>query len=137
MKLTSQIATLMSILLIVGCSSTQVIERKVEVPVYIERQDTLILKDSTTLIDTFWYSDITDSLKGVIGGLKVWYNKKLAELKLKYRDTVTVTVHDTVTVEREKPIAVISGLLPLWAELILIAVGVVLLWLTSKKVIKL
>ncbi len=124
---------MMSILFI-GCSSVKIVERQVEVPVYIDRQDTLLLKDSVSVIDTFWYSDITDSLKGVIGGLKVWYNKKLAELKLKYPDTVTVIVIDTLRIEKEKPIAIISGLLPAWAEIILIAVGIILLWLTTKKV---
>lgn len=127
---------LVSILLIVGCSSTQVIEKIVEVPVYIERQDTLILKDSTTLIDTFWYSDIVDSLKGTIGSLKVWYNKRLAELKLRYPDTVRITISDTLFVEKEKPISVISGLLPIWAEVILIAIAVLLLWLSKGKLIK-
>ncbi len=121
-------------ILFAGCSSVKIVERQVEVPVYIDRQDTLLLKDSVSVIDTFWYSDITDSLKGVIGSLKVWYNKKLAELKLKYPDTVTVTVTDTLRIEREKPIAIISGLLPAWAEIILIAVGIILLWLTTKKV---
>lgn len=124
-------------ILIIGCSSTKVIEKVVEVPVYIDRQDTLILKDSVTSVDTFWYSEITDSLKNVIGNLKVWYKKKLAELNIKQKDTVYITLYDTVKVEREKPISIISGLLPIWAEILLIVVGIVLLYITNKKIIKL
>lgn len=130
------IIIMMSTLLFMGCSSIQVIERTVEIPVYIERQDTLLLKDSISVIDTFWYSDITDSLKGVIGSLKVWYNRKLAELKIKYPDTVKVTVVDTLTVEKEKPISVISGFLPIWAEAVLIVIAVLLLWISKGKLIK-
>lgn len=128
---------LMMSILLIGCSSIQIVEKEVKVPIYIDRIDTLLLKDSIAVTDTFWYSDITDSLKGVIGSLKVWYNKKIAELKLKQSDTVKIIIKDTLTVEKEKPITIISGLLPMWAEIILIAVGVLLLWFTTKKGIKL
>lgn len=119
-------------ILVIGCSSIKVVEKTVEVPIYIDRQDTLVLKDSVTSIDTFWYSDIVDSLQGVIGNLKVWYKKKLAELNIKQMDTVYVAVYDTLRIEKEKPITVISGLLPLWAEIVLIIIGIFLLWFTQK-----
>ncbi len=125
------------VLLLISCSSVQVVEKEVKVPVYIDRQDTLILKDSITVSDTIWYSNIVDSLKGVMGNLKVWYNKKIAELKLNYKDTVKIVQYDTIKTVIEKPITVISGLLPMWAEIILIVVGIALLTIVNKKIIKL
>lgn len=123
---------LISILLIVGCSSVQYVEKEVKVPVYITVTDTMLLKDTVIALDTLWYSDVVDSLNNTIGWLKVYYKKKLAQLNITKKDTVKFTQIDTIYVDKPKPIEVISGLLPAWAEIVLIAIGIGLLYLTTK-----
>ena len=121
-------------LIFFGCSHIEYITKEVQVPIYIpEKADTITLIDTVDGSDVYWFGNIADSLGRVNSELKVYYNKKIAELKQKSRiDTVTVTVTDTVYKDRTSVVEVISGLLPLWAEIVFIAIGLVLLALSNK-----
>jgi hypothetical protein len=91
-------------------------------------QDTVYLPSDS---NAYWEGNVEDSLKNVIGWLKVYYNRQIAELKLNPRvDTVKVTTE--IPVQKDKIIQIISGLLPMWAEIILIAVGILLLAFANK-----
>lgn len=125
------------LLLLFGCSSSPVIvERIVEVPVYSPAvRDTIILQDTVIAKDSLWFGEVTDSLGKVIGDLKVYYQKKIAELNLKAKtDTITVTVKDTVKVKEGQILETISGFLNWWEESIVILVAVLLLaWKAKRK----
>lgn len=130
----SRLFVLLGILFFFGCSHTEYITKEVQVPIYIpEKTDTITLIDTVDGSDVYWFGNIADSLGKVNSELKIYYKKKIAELKQKSRtDTVTVTVTDTIYKEKVSVVEVISGLLPLWAEIIFIAVGIVLLALSNK-----
>jgi len=123
------------VLLLIGCSSTPTIV-EVPYPVFVPAiHDTIELVQDTVYApsdsNAYWEGGVQDSLKNVIGWLKVFYNRKIAELKLNpHTDTVKVPVK--VPVEKDKIIQVISGLLPMWAEAILIVVGIILLVFANK-----
>lgn len=125
------------LLLLFGCSSSPVIvEKIVEVPVYSPAvRDTIILQDTVIAKDSLWFGEVTDSLGKVIGDLKVYYQKKIAELNLKAKtDTITVTVKDTVKVKEGQVLETISGFLNWWEESIVILVAVLLLaWKAKRK----
>lgn len=125
------------LLLLFGCSSSPVIvEKIVEVPVYSPAvRDTIILQDTVIAKDSLWFGEVTDSLGKVIGDLKVYYQKKIAELNLKAKtDTITVTVKDTVKVKGGQVLETISGFLNWWEESIVILVAVLLLaWKAKRK----
>lgn len=125
------------LLLLFGCSSSPVIvERIVEVPVYSPAvRDTIILQDTVIAKDSLWFGEVTDSLGKVIGDLKVYYQKKIAELNLKAKtDTITVTVKDTVKVKEGQILETISGFLNWWEESIVILVAVLLVaWKAKRK----
>lgn len=87
------------LLLLIGCSGTNTIIR--EVPIYLEKPaliDTITLVDTVVVGDSIWYGQVNDSLGKVIGDLKVYFKKKIAELKLNAtKDTVWYV--DTVKVD--------------------------------------
>lgn len=88
-------------LLLFGCSSAPtIIEREIEVPVLVPAvHDTIMLKDTVIVKDSLWYGEVQDSLGRVIGDLKVFFKRKIAELKLnEKKDTIRVPVIDTVNV---------------------------------------
>jgi hypothetical protein len=83
----------------VGCSSTPVmIEREVKVPYEVQIKDTITLKDTVINYEPVWTGEVVDSLNNVIGTLKVYYKRKLAELSISKKDTVTKI--DTFFVEQ-------------------------------------
>lgn len=127
---------LVVLLLSYGCSSTPTIIEK-PYPVYIGGvHDTVYLTQDTVVYDDeMWYGDIVDSLENTIGWLRVYYNKKIAELKINPRID-TVTIHDTIP---SKPISVVEtvyGILPTWAQILLMAIVGVLLYFTASSQIK-
>lgn len=127
------------LLLISGCSNTPTIIEK-PYPVYVGGvHDTIYLASDTvySLIDSnaYWSGNVEDSLKNVIGLLKVYYNRKIAELKLNPQID-TIAVHDTIP---SKPVSVIEtvyGILPTWAQILLMAIVGVLLYFTASSQIK-
>lgn len=75
--------------ILIGCGSHQVIEKPVVVTVPEIRDSVIILKDTVFVQDSVWFGEVKDSLGKVIGDLTVYYQKKIADLKLKERiDTV-------------------------------------------------
>lgn len=120
-------------LLFIGCSTKPIIIER-EIPVLIPAlSDTITLQDTVILQDTVWYGDVNDSLGNVIGELKVYYQRKIAELKLNKR-VDTVTVIDTIPIPKNKTIEVMSGLLNWWEEGILALVLALLLFWKIKRV---
>ena len=95
--------SLFIVVLLIGCSTTEIQYR--DVPVYIhqpEITDTLWLKDTVyyyddMVPDVLWYSDVFDSLNKKIGSVEVYYKKKIARLKLDAK-TDTVFYRDTIKV---------------------------------------
>lgn len=109
------------LLFLIGCSGTNTIIR--EVPIYLEKPaltDTVTLVDTVIVGDSVWYGQVNDSLGKVIGDLKVYFKKKIAELKLNAtKDTVWYV--DTVEVNNAtNPILpVLNSALSWWEKLIL------------------
>ena len=100
-----------ALLLLIGCSgSPQLIEREIKVPYEIAVHDTIFLQDTVINQDTVWSGEVVDSLNNVIGWLKVYYKKKIAELKISKKDTVAII--DTVFIPQNQNIvpAVVSAL---------------------------
>lgn len=102
-KLVSRLAfvyfILVLLLLLIGCSGTNTIVR--EVPIYIEKPaltDTVTLTDTVIVGDSVWYGQVEDSLGQVIGDLKVYFQKKIAEIKLNAQKDTIIYV-DTVKVD--------------------------------------
>ena len=126
----------MLVLLLTACSTAPTIIYK-EVPYYVPAvHDTITLLPDTVYAPTdsnaYWSGNVEDSLNNVIGWLKVYYNKKIAELNLYPRmDTVIIT--DTLYQDKTKVVQIISGLLPWWGEALLILIGAGLLALVNKK----
>lgn len=108
-----------ALLLLIGCSgSPRIIEREIKVPYEIAVHDTIILRDTVINQDTLWSGEVVDSLNNVIGWLKVFYNKRIAELKISKKDTAVII--DTVYIIKEQsliPAAV--NTLSWWEQLIL------------------
>ena len=108
-----------ALLLLIGCSgSPRIIEREIKVPYEIAVHDTIFLQDTVINQDTVWSGEIVDSLNNAIGWLKVYYNKKIAELKISKKDTVAII--DTVCIPQNQNIvpAVVSAL-TWWEQIIL------------------
>ena len=123
------------LLFLIGCSTPTYIYR--EVPYYVPAiHDTITLLPDTVYAPTdsnaYWEGNVEDSLKNVIGWLKVYYNRQIAELKLNpHTDTLIIT--DTAYVDKDRPVQVLVGLLPWWGETLVILFIAGLLALTSKK----
>jgi len=105
------------LLLLIGCSgSPQLIEREIKVPYEIAVHDTIFLQDTVINQDTVWSGEVVDSLNNVIGWLKVFYNKKIAELKISKKDTAAVEI----TAGNSNPLMlVVVKSLSWWEQLIL------------------
>lgn len=127
-------------LLLVGCSATEQTTKTeiIEVPVVVPGlTDTINLRDTILLKDTLWYGEVKDSLGKVVGDLKFWYERKIAELRLNKRiDTVKVKIVDTLKVKDVRVIETISGMLNWWEEAVLILVAVLLLAWKGKRTFK-
>lgn len=90
------------IYLFFGCSTAQVLhsQKPTEKPFEIlipAVKDSIVLRDSviqrdSLVIDSLWYGEVTDSVGKVIGDVKVYFKKKIAELNLNEK-------HDTIYVE--------------------------------------
>ena len=127
---------ILSALLLLSCSSAPIIV-ETPYPVFIPGvHDTIYLAQDTVYAPTdsnaYWEGNVEDSLKNVIGWLKVFYNKKIAELKLNPH-TDTLMIPDTLYVDRDRPVQVLVGLLPWWGETLVIIFIAALLALASKK----
>lgn len=124
--------------LLISCNSAPLIV-ETPYPVYIPGiHDTIYLQQDTVYKETdslaYWEGNVEDSLKNIIGWLKVFYNRKIAELKLNPR-TDSVIVHDTIpSIPKDNVVQVISGFLDWWGEILLILFGVVLLALQNKNI---
>jgi len=124
-------------LVLFGCSAPTIIE--VPYPVFIPAiHDTIELAQDTVYApsdsNAYWEGDVQDSLKNVIGWLKVFYNRQIAELKLNPR-TDTIKIHDTIpAIPKENTVQVISGLLDWWGEILLLLFAVILLALQNKNI---
>jgi len=108
-----------ALLLLIGCSgSPQLIEREIKVPYEIAVHDTIFLQDTVINQDTVWSGEVVDSLNNVIGWLKLFYNKKIAELKISKKDTVAAV--DTVCIPQNQNIVpTVVSALSWWEQLIL------------------
>lgn len=130
---------ILGVLLLIGCSSTPTIIEK-PYPVYFPgSHHTIELVQDTvnSPIDSnaYWEGGVTDSLKKKIGWLKVYYNRKIAELKLHPR-TDTIIVRDTVYQKGDKEIVeTMIGLLPWWGEAVIILITIVLLYLNKNTIL--
>jgi len=124
------------LLLIFGCSSTPTVIEK-PYPVYLPGvHDTIPLAQDTVYLpsdsNAYWEGNVEDSLNNVIGWLKVYYNRKIAELKLNPR-TDTVIVNDTIPSEPVKIVETVYGILPSWAQIALMLIAGLLLYFSAKK----
>jgi len=124
------------LLLIFGCSSTPTVIEK-PYPVYLPGiHDTIPLAQDTVYLpsdsNAYWEGNVEDSLNNVIGWLKVYYNRKIAELKLNPR-TDTVIVNDTIPSEPVKIVETVYGILPSWAQIALMLITGLLLYFSAKK----
>jgi len=127
---------LFTVLLLFGCSTAPTIIEK-PYPVYLLGiHDTIPLVQDTVYLpsdsNAYWEGNVEDSLKNVIGWLKVFYNRKIAELKLNPK-VDTLFYPDTLFQDKTKVVQIISGLLPWWGEALLILIGAGLLALVNKK----
>ena len=126
-------------LLSFGCSSQPTIIEK-HYPVYLPGSHHTIELVQDTIhapVDSnaYWSGDVKDSLKNVIGWLKVYYNKKIAELRLHPRID-SVIVHDTIPSKPNTIIETTYGLLPSWAQITLMLVTGLLLYFSASSQIK-
>ncbi len=98
--------------------------------------DTVIIHDTIHLIeiDSIWHGGIYND-KDSIGSIAVNPESKTALVNIKWLkpDTIRIIKDSISFVPQDNVIQVISGLLPLWAEIVLIAVGVLLLAFANKK----
>jgi hypothetical protein len=69
-----------------------------KIPYEVTIKDTITLKDTVINNEPVWTGEVVDSLNNVIGSLKVYYKKKLAELIISKKDTVRKI--DTIFVEQ-------------------------------------
>ena len=115
-------SSLILVLILLGCSSAPtVITRVIKEPVEYAVHDTITLHDTIYHNEPVWEGNVEDSLKNVIGWLRVYYNSKIAELKLTKKDTVTITVRDTVRV-KEGLLPVITNALTWWENILVYGV---------------
>ncbi len=125
-------------LVLFGCSTAPTII-EVPYPVFIPAiHDTIELVQDTVYLpsdsNAYWEGDVQDSLKNVIGWLKVFYNRQIAELKLNPR-TDSIIIYDTIpAIPKENTVQVISGLLDWWGEILLLLFAVILLALQNKNI---
>lgn len=124
-----------ALLLLSGCNGAPTIIEKPYPVYYPGIHDTIYMSQDTVYspIDSnaYWEGNVEDSLKNVIGWLKVYYNKKIAELKLSSH-TDSIIVNDTIP---SKPITIVEtvyGLLPQWAQLAMMLLCGVLLYFSAK-----
>lgn len=123
-------------LVLFGCSTAPTII-EVPYPVFIPAiHDTIELVQDTVYLPTdsnaYWGGNVEDSLHNVIGWLKVYYNRQIAELKLNPH-TDTLMIPDTIYVDKDRPVQVLVGLLPWWGETLVILFTAGLLAFASKK----
>ena len=108
-----------ALLLLIGCSgSPRILEREIKVPYETVVHDTIFLQDTVINQDTVWSGEVVDSLNNVIGWLKVYYNKKIAELKISKKDTVAIT--DTVFIpQNQNMVPALVSALTWWEQIVL------------------
>ena len=124
----------MLMLVLFGCSTAPTII-EVPYPVFIPGVHSTIELVQDTVYEpsdsnAYWEGDVQDSLKNVIGWLKVFYNRQIAELKLNPRID---TVKEKVIEYKDRPVQVLVGLLPWWGETLVILFTAGLLAFASKK----
>lgn len=127
--------------LLLGCSSTPTIIEK-PYPVYLPGiHDTIELKQDTIYLPTdsnaYWEGNVEDSLKNVIGWMKVFYNRKIAELKLNDKmDTVYVPIEQNkymmLTSFLERMITTFFSTMPFYWQILLIFLMIGLLFVIYK-----
>lgn len=135
LKLRNYLSSLM-VLILLSCSSAPTLV-EVPYPVFIPGvHDTIQLVQDTIYVpsdsNAYWEGNVEDSLKNVIGWMKVYYNRKIAELKLNPRID-TVKVKEKVVEYKDRPVQVLVGLLPWWGETLVILFTAGLLAFASKK----
>lgn len=82
-------------------------------------RDSVIYKDSV-LTDSLWYGEVTDSLGQVIGDLKVFFKKKIAELKLnEKRDTIYVEIPVLRSYKPTSLLPMVNAAFAWWEKVIL------------------
>ena len=119
-KIIYAIAVVLSLVYLTGCGSTpQIIETEIKVPFETTIHDTIILRETVINKDSIWTGALVDSLNNEIGWLKVYHSKKIAELKLNKRDTVTIIDTITISTNNKNLLPVIAGSLSWWEQLIL------------------
>lgn len=122
--------------ILIGCSSNPIIVEEPYPVYYPGVHDTVYLEQDTvySVLDSnaYWSGDVEDSLMNVIGWLKVYYNRKIAELKLNSR-TDTVMVTDTLQAQPIRIVETVYGLLPEWGQIALMLIASLLLYFTARK----
>lgn len=130
---------LVVLLLFFGCSSTPTIIEKPHIKYTPEFHTTIELVQDTVYLpidsNAYWIGNVEDSLENVIGWLKVYYNKKIAELNLNAKQD-TFIVHDTIPAMPISYVETVYGLLPSWAQIILITLCGILFYFSAKSQIK-
>jgi predicted nuclease of restriction endonuclease-like RecB superfamily len=87
------------------------------VPVETTVHDTVLLRDTVISKDSLWTGEVVDSLNNVIGWLRVYYNKKIAELSISKYDTLLI--HDTLYISKESELLpTIASSLSWWEQII-------------------
>jgi hypothetical protein len=88
--------TLSAVLLLImlsGCRTAApvIIEKSIVIPGI--KDTAIILRDTVIQKDSLWLGEVKDSIGREIGNLKIYFSKKLAELKInERRDTIYVKV---------------------------------------------
>jgi hypothetical protein len=129
------------VLLLIGCSSTPTIIEK-PYPVYVAGvHDTIPLAQDTIYLpsdsNAYWEGNVEDSLNNVIGWLKVYYNRKMAELKLNDKvDTVYVPIEQSkylfLTAFLERMVTTFFSTMPFYWQILLIMLMIGLLFVVYK-----
>ncbi len=129
------------VLLLFGCSSTPVIV-ETPYPVFIPGvHDTIYLEQDTIYAPTdsnaYWEGNVEDSLKNAIGWLKVYYNRRIAELKLEAKmDTVYISIENSkylmITGFLERIITTFFSAMPFYWQILLIILLIAMLFVFYK-----
>ncbi len=122
-----KILFLLFVPLLLSCGTSNIIT--------VTEIDTVIIRDTIQLteIDSIWHGGIYND-KDSIGSIAVNPKSKTASVNIKWLKPDTIRINqDTLFIPQDNVIQIISGMLPLWAEIILIAVGVLLLAFVNKK----
>ena len=128
------------LLFLIGCSTPTYIYR--EVPYYVPAiHDTIPLVADTVYAPTdsnaYWEGNVEDSLKNVIGWLKVYYNRRIAEMKLNPKmDTVYVSIENSkylmITGFLERLITTFFSAMPFYWQILLIILLIAMLFVFYK-----